>query len=52
MNDDYLFIPQLGLIVKIHRDKRGEYVHLPGHGSKKFYIKPKEASSFASEKKS
>jgi len=34
-----LFIPELGLLVKIHRDENGEYIHLPGHGSKKFYLK-------------
>jgi len=39
-----LFIPELGLLVKIHRDKRGEYVHLPGHGSKKFYLKEAEVN--------
>ena len=39
MTDDMLFIPELGLLVKIHRDTKGEYVHLPGYGSKKFYLK-------------
>ena len=34
-----LFIPELGLIVKIHQDERGEYVHLLGYGSKKFYLR-------------
>ena len=46
MNDDYLFIPQLGVIVKIHRDKHGEYVHLPNHGKQKFYIKPIKRRGF------
>jgi len=39
MTDGMLFIPELGLLVKIHRDTKGEYVHLPRHGSKKFYLK-------------
>ena len=34
-----LFIPELGLFAKIHRDEKGEYIHLPGYGSKKFYLK-------------
>lgn len=34
-----LFIPKLGLLVKVHRDENGLYVHLPGSGSKKFYLK-------------
>ena len=39
MSDDMLFILELGLLVKIHRDEKGEYIRLPGHGSKKFYLK-------------
>lgn len=34
-----LFIPKLHLITKIHQNADGfEYVHLPKHGKKKFYL--------------
>lgn len=34
-----LFIPELGLLVKIHRDEKGLYVHLPRFGTRRFYLK-------------
>ena len=34
-----LFIPELGLFVKIYRDNRGLYVYLPRFGTRKFYLK-------------
>jgi len=39
VTEDMLFIPEKGLLAKIYRDEKGEYVHLPGCGSKKFYLK-------------
>ena len=38
-----LFLPDLGLLTKILKDKNGlMYVHLPKHGNKKFYLGEEE----------
>jgi len=45
MNEDLgmFFIPELGLLTKILKDKNGlMYVHLPKHGTKKFYLGEEE----------
>ena len=37
-----LYIQELGLAVKIHRDNEGLYIYLPSHGEEKLRITKKE----------